>query len=143
MMGPRSIPSYYPVNESGEISMLGRILAATLVIGGAMPTSNAALAQNDPVAGAVAGAIVGAAIATGAVVPYEHREPLREYIVRENRPSYRYEEEVVVGRELPPGAYESYEVPEEYVPRGHHYTVINDRPVIFHSETRRIIHVYE
>ena len=38
---------------------------------------------------------------------------------------------------------ESYEVPEEYVPRGHHYTVINDRPVIFHSETRRIIHVYE
>ena len=62
---------------------------------------------------------------------------------RERRPSYHSEEEVVVGRELPPGAYKSYEVPEEYVPRGHHYTVINDRPVIFHSETRRIIHVYE
>ena len=68
--------------------MLGRIVAVTLALGGSM-TSSAALAQSDPVAGAVAGAIVGAAIATGAVVPYEHREPLREYIVRENRPSYR------------------------------------------------------
>ena len=123
--------------------MLKRILALTLIAGGAM-TSNAALAQRDPVADAVAGAIVGAAIATGAVVPYEHREPLREYIVRENRPSYRYEEEVVVGRELPPRTYESYPVPERYgVPPGHHYTVINDRPVIYHPQTRRVIHVYE
>jgi Protein of unknown function (DUF1236) len=122
--------------------MLGRIFVAALTFGGLM-TSNAALAQSDPVAGAVAGAIVGAAIASGAVVPYEHREPLREYIVRENRPSYRYEEEVVVGRELPPGAYESYAVPEEYGVREHHYTIVNDRPVIFHPQTRRIIHVYE
>ena len=122
--------------------MLGRIFVAALTFGGLM-TSNAALAQSDPVAGAVAGAIVGAAIASGAVVPYEHREPLREYIVRENRPSYRYEEEVVVGRELPPGAYESYPVPEEYGVREHHYTIVNDRPVIFHPQTRRIIHVYE
>src|ERR1700680_3820440 len=113
MMGPRSIPSYYPVNESGEISMLGRILAATLVMGGVMATSGAALAQQDPVAGAVAGPIGGAAIAPGAVVPYEHREPLREYVVRENRPSYRYEDEVV-GRELRSGPYESYPVPERY-----------------------------
>lgn len=123
--------------------MLGRILAVTLIAGAAM-ASNAALAQNDTAAGAVAGAIVGAAIATGVIVPHEHREPLREYIVRENRPSYRYEEEVVVGRELPPRAYESYPVPERYgVPPGHHYTVINDRPVIYHPQTRRVIHVYE
>ena len=121
--------------------MLTRIFAA-LIAALALAAPRAALAD-DAVAGAIVGAITGAAIATGAVVPYERREPLREYIVRERRPSYRHEEEVVVGRELPPGAYESYEVPEEYVPRGHHYTVINDRPVIFHSETRRIIHVYE
>src|SRR6202171_4514162 len=143
MMGPRSIPSYYPVNESGEISMLGRILAATLVMGAALTPSVAALAQQDPVAGAVAGAIVGAAIATGAVVPYEHREPLREYVVRENRPSYRYEDEVVVGRELPPQGYESYPVPEHYGVPDHHYAVINDRVVFFHPQTRRIIHVYD
>src|SRR5260370_33490685 len=124
-----------------EIAMLTRIYAALVAVQ-ALAARRAAL-DDDAVAGAIVGAITGAAIATGTVVPYERREPLREYIVRENRPSYHYEEEVVVGRELPPGAYESYEVPEEYVPRGHHYTVINDRPVIFHSETRRIIHVYE
>jgi hypothetical protein len=122
--------------------MLGRIFAVTMVIGGAM-TSSAALAQADVVAGAVAGAIAGAAIATGAVVPYEQRAPLREYIVRENRPSYRYEDEVVVGRELPPGAYDSYPVPEEYGVREHHYAIVNGRAVIFHPETRRVIHVYD
>jgi hypothetical protein len=116
-----------------EITMLTRIFAA-LIAALALATPTAASAD-DAVAGAIVGAITGAAIATGAVVPYERREPLREYIVRESRPSYHYDEEVVVGRELPPDAYESY--------RGHHYTVINDRPVIFHSETRRIIHVYE
>jgi hypothetical protein len=124
-----------------EIDMLTRIFAASIAVL-ALAAPSAALAE-DAVAGAIVGAITGAAIATGAVVPYERREPLREYIVRESRPSYHYDDEVVVGRELPPGAYESYEVPEEYVPRGHHYTIINDRPVIFHPETRRIIHVYE
>ena len=121
--------------------MLTRIFAASIAVL-MLAAPSAALAE-DAFAGAIVGAITGAAIATGAVVPYERREPLREYIVRESRPSYHYDEEVVVGHELPLGAYESYEVPEEYVPRGHHYTIINDRPVIFHPETRRIIHVYE
>jgi hypothetical protein len=137
MMEPQTIRS-----TNQEVSMLGRIVAVTLALGGPM-TSSAAFAQSDPVAGAVAGAIVGAAIATGAVVPYEHREPLHEYIVRENRPSYRYEDEVVVGRELPPGAYESYPVPERYGVPEHHYAIVNDRAVIFHPQTRRIIHVYD
>jgi hypothetical protein len=126
--------------------MLGRIFTATLALGGfwgGLLTSDAAHAQRDPVAGAIVGAITGAAIATGAVVPYEQREPLHEYVVRENRPYYRYEDEVVVGRELPPGAYQSYPVPDQYGVPEHHYAVINGRPVIFHPQTRRIIHVYD
>ena len=123
--------------------MLVRMLAVTMLIGGIVTTSGAALAQQDPVAGAVAGAIVGAAIATGAIVPYEHREPLREYVVRENRPSYRYDDEVVVGRELRHGPYESYPVPEHYGVREHHYAIVNNRVVVFHPHTRRVIHVYE
>ena len=122
--------------------MLGRIFAATLAAG-LLLTLEAAHAQRDPVAGAIAGAITGAAIATGAIVPYEQREPLHEYVVRENRPYYRYDDEVVVGRELPPGAYQSYPVPEQYGVPEHHYAVINGRPVIFHPQTRRIIHVYD
>jgi hypothetical protein len=119
------------------------MLAATMLIGGVMTTSGAALAQQDPVAGAVAGAILGAAIATGAIVPYEHREPLREYVVRENRPSYRYDDEVVVGRELRHGPYDSYPVPERYGVREHHYAIVNNRVVVFHPHTRRVIHVYD
>jgi Protein of unknown function (DUF1236) len=121
--------------------MLGRIVAATLLVGGVM-TSSAALAQRDPVAGAVEGAIVGAAIVTGAVVPYEQREPLRGYVYREPRPVYRYDDEVEVGRELRPGPYESYPVPDQYGVPGHHYAIVNNRAVIFHPQTRRIIHVY-
>jgi len=49
----------------------------------------------------------------------------------------------VVGRELPRGQYESYEVPERYGVREHHYAIVNNRPVVFHSQTRRIIHVYD
>ena len=79
--------------------MLGRIVAATLVVCGAMTS-------------------------------------------RENRPSYRYREEVVVGGELPRRAYESYPVPERHGVREHHYTIVNDRPVVFHPHTRRVIHVY-
>ena len=122
--------------------MLGRIVGATLVIGGMLTTSGAALAQRDPVAGAIAGAIEGAAIATGAV-PYEQREPLRGYVYREPRPSYRYDDEVVVGRELRRGPYESYPVPEQYGVSEHHYAIINNRAVIFHPQTRRIIHIYD
>jgi len=122
--------------------MLRRMVAVTLAAGSLMTTS-AAFAQSDVVAGAVAGAIAGAAIATGAIVPYEHREPLHEYIVHENRPSYRYEDEVVVGRELPPGPYESYPVPERYGVPDHHYAIVNGRAVVFHPQTRRIIHVYD
>ena len=121
--------------------MLGRIVAVTLAVGSLM-ASQAAFAQRDPVAGAIAGAVEGAAIATGVIVPYEHREPLHEYIVRENRPSYRYDDEVAVGRELPPGAYESYPVPERYGVPEHHYAIVNNRAVIFHPQTRRVIHVY-
>jgi len=101
--------------------MLGRIAAVTLTVGGLMMSS--AMLAEDPVAGAVAAGVI-TGVATGVVVPYEHREPLREYVVREDRPSYRYEGDVVVGRELPPGAY-------------------NDRTVIYHPQTYRVIHVYD
>jgi hypothetical protein len=68
-----------------EIKMLTRVFAASIAVM-ALAAPSAALAE-DAVSGAIVGAITGAAIATGAVVPYERREPLREYIVRESRPS--------------------------------------------------------
>jgi hypothetical protein len=123
--------------------MRGRIVAAALAVGVTM-SSGVALAQSDAAvaAGVVTGLVVGTAIATGAV-PMEHREPLRGYIYREPPPYYRYDDEVVVGRELRPGAYQSYPVPDQYGVPGHHYAIVNNRAVVFHPQTRRINHVYD
>jgi hypothetical protein len=141
--GTVAISGYGRLNRIREISMLGKIVAVALTVGGAV-TSSAAMAQSDAAvaAGVVTGIAVGAAIATGAV-PIEQREPLRGYVYREPRPYYRYDDEVAVGRELPPGAYESYPVPDQYGVPGHHYAIINNRAVIYHPTTRRIIHVYD
>jgi hypothetical protein len=128
-------------NQGGYV--LGRIAGVALAVGVTM-SSGVALAQSDAAvaAGVVTGLIVGTAVATGAV-PMEHREPLRGYIYREPPPYYRYDDEVVVGRELRPGAYQSYPVPDQYGVRGHHYAIVNNRAVVFHPQTRRIIHVYD
>jgi hypothetical protein len=123
--------------------MRGRVVAVALAVGVTM-SSGAVLAQSDAAvaAGVVTGLIVGTAVATGAV-PMEHREPLRGYIYREPPPYYRYDDEVVVGREMRPGAYQSYPVPDQYGVPGHHYAIVNNRAVVFHPQTRRIIHVYD
>ena len=121
--------------------MLSRFLIVGLAIGTLTMPVGAKAADDAAIGAAVVGGIIlGAAVAS--TVPDQHREPLHQYIREERRPSYRYEEEVVVGRELRRGAYESYPVPERYGVPGHHYTIINDRPVIYHPETRRVIHYY-
>ena len=121
--------------------MLNRLLSVALAVGAlALPMQARADDVGAAVGGLIVGGIVGAAVASS--IADEHRQPLYDHIQRENRPSYRYDEEVVVGRELRPGPYESYPVPERYGVPGHHYTVINDRPVIYHPQTRRIIHYY-
>jgi len=119
--------------------MLGRIVAATLVVGGAM-TSSAALAQNDPAAAVAAGVITGAAIATGVIVPYEHREPLHQYVVRENRPSVVYQDEIEVGREFR-GPHETYALPDQYGVTGHRYAVVNEQYVVIHPTTKKIVYI--
>jgi hypothetical protein len=119
--------------------MLGRILAVALTIGGAM-TSNAALAQNNNGAiagGVVTGLVVGGLLASGAV------QPLREHIYREPRPSYAYDGDVAVGGTLRDEPYDSYEVPEQFGSPGYRYAHINNRAVVYHSQTRRIYHVYD
>ena len=118
--------------------MLGRIFAVALTIGGAM-TTNAALAQSDAAVagGVVTGLVVGGLLATGAV------QPLREHIYREPRRSYVYDGDVVVGGTLRDGPYESYDVPHQYTGPGYRYTHLNNRGVVYHQQSRRIIHVYE
>ena len=121
---------------------MNRIAMACVALGAMALPIQAQAQSGDIVAGALVGALAGAVIANG--LADQHREPLREHIMRENRPSYRVvDEDIVVGRELREGAYESYDVPDRYEAPRHRYTVINDRPVVYQTETRRIIHVYD
>jgi hypothetical protein len=118
--------------------MLRRILAATLVVGGAMATSGAALAQGDPAAAVAAGVATGVLVATGAV-PVEHREPLHQYVIRENRPSVVYQDEIEVGREFR-GPHETYALPDQYGVTGHRYAVVNEQYVVIHPTTKKIVY---
>ena len=64
-------------------------------------------------------------------------------ILREHRPSFRYQDDVRVGAVLPPDGIEYWDVPPEYGVRGYRYTVINDRTVLVDPRTHRIVQVIE
>src|SRR3977135_1369777 len=114
--------------------MLRRILAATLVVGGAMATSGAAFARGDPAAAVAAGVATGVLVATGAV-PVEHREPLHQYVIRENRPSVVYQDEIDVGREVR-GPRQTQALPAQFGVTGHRYAVLNEQYVVIHPTTK-------
>ncbi|MBX9741020.1 MAG: DUF1236 domain-containing protein [Beijerinckiaceae bacterium] len=130
------------------------IIASALL---ASTLSGAAYAQEGGAAagaatGAVGGAIVGGPVGAivggvgGAVVGglADKQEPrFREYVIRENRPSYRYAEEVRVGAVLPSSGVTYYEVPDEYGVKNYRYTRVNNRTVLVDPGTRRIVQVID
>ena len=94
--------------------------------------------------GAIVGGTVGAAAGTvGGILGVDTRPRFREYVVREHRPSYTSSGDIRVGAVLPAKGVTYYDVPAEYGPRGYRYTVINDRPVIVESRTRRVVEVID
>jgi hypothetical protein len=123
--------------------MQHKVWAAAILAALAMPVT--AMAQDRAVESAIIGGTIGVLVGAGlaAGVPPEQHAPLREYVVRERRPTYRYEREVVVGEPLPPQVVETYEVPPQYGIREHHYAIVNDRTVIVEPRTRRVIQVIE
>jgi hypothetical protein len=73
----------------------------------------------------------------------EERPRFREYVVREHRPSFDYDD-VHVGVVLPEQRIEFYDLPPEYdLKPGYAYTVINERPVIVDRRTRRVVEIIE
>ena len=65
----------------------------------------------------------------------------RAYVVREAKPSYSYQGEVVVGTVLPQMGVTFYEVPNEFGPTTYRYTIVNGRTVLVDPQTRRIVQV--
>lgn len=109
----------------------------------------AAGAATGAVGGAIVGGPIGAAVGgvTGAIVGGTLSGPdqtrVREYVVRERRPSVRVDEDVVVGGELP-GTVHYYEVPADVgVKTTYRYTVVNNHTVLVDPRTRRIVQVID
>ena len=95
--------------------------------------------------GAIVGGAVGAATGTiGGILGVQDRPRFHEYVVREKRPSYRYQQEVRVGTVLPESGVTYYDVPPDYhVSGGYRYTIVNDRPVLVDPASRRVVDVLE
>jgi hypothetical protein len=135
---------------------LKRILITAALLASALSTSTLAVAQGGTASGAVGGAIVGGAVggpvgaavgaaagATAGGIADDARPRFRSYVVERKHPSYRYQQEVRVGAELPNSGVTYYEVPREYGTTQYRYTVVNDRTVLVDPGTRRIMQVVE
>jgi hypothetical protein len=117
------------------------------VVGGAAQGADRGADEGNAAAGPV-GAVVGGAVGAvaggvGGLLGVDQRPRFHEYVVREHRPSYRYDEDLRVGVVLPPDGVRYYEVPPEYGVRGDSYTVINDHAVLVDPRTHRVIQIVD
>ena len=105
-------------------------------------------AATGAVGGAIVGGPVGAAVGAGvgAVaggIADDTRPRFRTYVTGQKHPSYRYQNELRVGADLPSSGVTYYEVPQEYGVRNYRYTVVNDRTVLVDPSTHRIVQVID
>ncbi|TBW40278.1 DUF1236 domain-containing protein [Siculibacillus lacustris] len=122
---------------------LPSVALAQGIVGGA---AEGAAQGNDaagPVGGVVGGAVGAVVGGVAGLLGVEQRPRFREYVVREHRTSYVYDQPMAVGVVLPEQGITYYDVPSEYGVKGYRYTVINDRPVLVEPQTRRIVEIIE
>ena len=113
------------------------------IVGGAAEGSRQGAEAAGPVGGLVGGVVGGVKGGIAGLLGVDQRPRFREYVVREQVPSYRYTEEVRVGTVLPQSGVVYREVPAEFGVSGYSYTIVNDRPVLVEPRTRRIVQVIE
>ena len=130
--------------------LLTGVAMATLLSLSATQAQNgvAAGAATGAVTGAIVGGPVGAAVGAGAGaiaggIADDTRPRFRSYVTERRHPSYRYEQEVRVGADLPSSGVTYYDVPKEYGVTKYRYTVVNDRTVLVDHSSHRIIQVIE
>jgi Protein of unknown function (DUF1236)/YMGG-like Gly-zipper len=126
--------------------------AAILTIAGSTAVYAQAGAATGAATGAVGGAIVGGPVGAvvgagvGAVaggIADDTRPRFRTYVTGQKHSSYRYQNEVRVGADLPSSGVTYYEVPREYGVNTYRYTVVNDRTVLVDPSTHRIVQVID
>ena len=131
-----------------------KAILGTLLI--ALATSTSAFAQGGAATGAATGAVGGAIVGgpAGAVVGAtvgaaaggiadDSRPRFRTYVTGQRHHSYRYENDLRVGADLPSSGVTYYEVPREYGVTRYRYTVVNGRTVLVEPRTHRIVEVID
>lgn len=113
------------------------------IVGGAAEGSRQGAEAAGPVGGLVGGVVGGVTGGIAGLLGIDQRPRFREYVVREQVPSYRYGEEIRVGTVLPQSGVVYREVPAEFGVSGYSYTIVNDRPVLVEPRTRRIVQVID
>jgi hypothetical protein len=138
-------------------SLFGALALATIVVTPASFYAQGALAQGaiggaaegarqgardaGPVGGVVRGAVGGAVGAATGLLGVDEGPRFRQYVQREHRRSFRYDEPLRVGAVLPEDGVEFYDVPREYGVTHYRYTVVDDEPVLVDPRTRRIVQI--
>lgn len=137
---------------NSKILQLGAIVSALAlplvahaqgVPGGAAQGAADGNAAAGPLGAVVGGVVGGVAGGVAGILGVDQRPRFREYVVREGRPSYRYNDELRVGAVLPSSGVQYYEVPSEYGVRDYRYTVVNNRTVLVDPRTHRVVQVVE
>ncbi|MDB5643301.1 MAG: hypothetical protein JWN07_2618 [Hyphomicrobiales bacterium] len=113
------------------------------IVGGAEQGARDGGRAAGPVGSVVGGVVGGVAGGVSGLLGLDQRPRFREYVVREGRPSYRYEGDLAVGAELPGSGVTYYDVPQEYGVRDYRYTVVNGRTVLVDPRTRRVVEVID
>ena len=129
--------------------VLGSVLLVLVGSTGAYAQSGAATgAATGAVGGAIVGgppgAVVGATVgAVAGGIADDARPRFRTYVTGQKHPSYRYQNEVRVGVDLPSSGVTYYEVPKEYGTTNYRYTVVNDRTVLVDPATHRVVQIID
>src|SRR5215211_5305423 len=113
------------------------------IVGGAQRGAEEGAAVAGPVGGVVGGVLGGATGGVAGLLGIEERPRFQQYVVRQDVPSYRYQEEVRVGTVLPSSGVTYYEVPAEYGVRNYRYTRVNDRTVLVDPRTHRVVQIVQ
>jgi hypothetical protein len=122
-------------------SFYARGALAQGAIGGAAEGAREGSRDAGPIGGAVGGVVGGAVGAAAGLLGIDQGPRFREYVVREHRRSFRYDEPVRVGAVLPEEGVEFYDVPREYGETHYRYTVVDDEPVLVDPRTRKIVQI--
>lgn len=112
--------------------------------GGAARGAQAGGEAAGPVGEAVGGVVGGVAGGVAGILGVDQRPRFRDYVIREHRSAYRFEEPVAVGAVLPPTGVTYYTIPSRFgVPAHYRYTIVNDEVVLVDPTTREIVEIVD